>query len=116
MIGCGRNSCRKTVRPRTRLNENQIFFAPVITARSSLIIARMRQNLQQNVDLAWFDRFFGARSDADFHLVLGLCTGGSNYGTFVRLNGRMQLYAVIGAWRSDEQGIPQYTDRIVAPR
>jgi hypothetical protein len=77
---------------------------------------RMRQTLQRDIRLDWFDPFFGTRGgEAEFHLVLGLCAGGSNYGTRVRIGGQLHYYAVIGAWRADAQGVPQYNDRFVAP-
>ena len=75
---------------------------------------RMRATLDRNLKLAWFDGFFGPRRGADFHLVLGLCNGGGNYGTHTRPpSGREDLYAIIGAWNHDVQGVPEYPDSVM---
>jgi hypothetical protein len=69
---------------------------------------RLRQRLQQNVQLQWFQRFFGSGADSDFHLAVGLCNGSGNYGARTEVNGRVQLYCVLGVWSCDEQGIPEF--------
>lgn len=41
---------------------------------------RMRQLLERDVDLAWFDRFFGVRPTGDLRVIPGLVNGGTCYG------------------------------------
>jgi hypothetical protein len=76
--------------------------------------ARLRTVLERDVDVPWFDGFFGPRAGAAFYLVAGVCNGGANYGQRFRApDGREDLYAVIGAWQADSAGFPSYDDRVV---
>ena len=70
--------------------------------------ARLQRVLQQEVDLAWFARFFGRQSDEAFHLVPGLCNGGGSYGPSFRPQaGRGELYAIIGISQAESAGGPR---------
>ena len=72
--------------------------------------ARLRRVLQQEVDLAWFARFFGVPPEGSFHLVPGLCNGGGSYGpSFRAADGRSELYAIIGITQADSAGRPRIT-------
>ena len=76
--------------------------------------ARMRALLEREMDIGWFERYFGARSDAAFHLVPGLCSGGNNYGVrFQDADGREELFAIIGVTRADSAGFPVLDARSV---
>ena len=72
------------------------------------------QKVVERVDMAWFGAFFGERPKARFQVVLGLLNGGGNYGPSARLaDGSEDLYAILGCWQKDEQGLPRYDETIV---
>ncbi|HEX6811977.1 MAG TPA: DUF4932 domain-containing protein [Planctomycetota bacterium] len=76
--------------------------------------AQMQRVIEQHADLGWFARFFGARPTARFQVVLGLLNGGNNYGPSARLgDGGEDLYAILGCWQVDEQGLPLYGRTVV---
>ena len=80
-------------------------------------MARARAFVGEHADLEWFDRFFGARPGARFTVALGLLNGPLNYASRVRLgrnNKKENLYAVLGVWKTDENGEPVF-DRSVLP-
>jgi len=60
--------------------------------------------------LEWFDTFFGQRPRASFTVALGLLNGGQCYGPHFRAaDGHEELYCVLGVWRTDAQGLPEFT-------
>ncbi len=71
--------------------------------------SRMRQLLTNHVDLAWFGEFFGEQPGADFVIAIGLSNGGANYGPkYLAPDGSEELYAVMGVWLTDEEGLPRF--------
>jgi hypothetical protein len=74
--------------------------------------SRLRAFVTKNADLPWFDRFFGARAHAAFHVIPGLANGGSSYGVHVALsNGVEEIYAIPGIGRVDSDGLPYFDPR-----
>jgi hypothetical protein len=72
------------------------------------------QRVAEKVDMAWFGTFFGERPKARFQVVLGLLNGGGNYGPSALLgDGSEDLYAILGCWEKDDQGLPHYDEKIV---
>jgi uncharacterized protein DUF4932 len=70
---------------------------------------RLQKVLDENVRFAWFEQFFGARPKARFVLEIGLLNGGANYGPHVRrADGTEELHCVLGAWKTDAAGDPQF--------
>jgi hypothetical protein len=70
---------------------------------------RMRQLLAEQVDLAWFGDFFGAQPGAEFVLALGMGNGGGNFGPkFIAPDGTEELYAIMGVWLTDDEGLPRF--------
>lgn len=70
---------------------------------------RMRDLLDKDAHLEWFDSFFGPAKAADFHVALGMLNGGGSYGPRVVLpDGREEIYSVIGVWRTDPEGKPVF--------
>ena len=60
-------------------------------------------------DFGWYPRFYGGRPDLAYHLILGMNNGGGNYGPrLVYLDGRMELFSIIGCWTHDSAGNPTY--------
>jgi hypothetical protein len=79
-----------------------------------IAVQRMQETLDKNAHLEWFDRFFGPRKGADFHVVLGLLNGGGSYGTHLKKpDGQEDLYSVIGVWMVDAQGQPTFPSSVV---
>jgi len=71
--------------------------------------SRMRTVLEEKGHLEWFAEFFGRRPGARFTVVIGLLNGGSCYGPSFRApDGREEMYAVMGAWKTDAAGEPQF--------
>jgi hypothetical protein len=77
-------------------------------------IQRMQQTLDKYAHLEWFEKFFGPRQSADFHVVLGLLNGGGSYGVHLtKPDGREELYCIIGVWMVDFQGQPAFSASFV---
>ena len=71
--------------------------------------ARLRAYVSGEADLTWFDRFFGSRTHAPFHLVPGLVNGPASYGPHIRLeSGVEEIYAIPGVWKVDADGLPVF--------
>ncbi|BBM85389.1 DUF4932 domain-containing protein [Candidatus Uabimicrobium amorphum] len=62
----------------------------------------------QQLDLDWYSNFYGCPPKGKFVIVCGLGNGGGNYGPSVTVNGQETLYAIMGTWKVDEAGIPEY--------
>jgi hypothetical protein len=78
-------------------------------------VQRMQEVLDKHAHLDWFDRFFGPRQGADFHVVLGMLNGGSSYGARVTgADGQEELYSVIGVWMVDSGGQPTFAPAIAS--
>jgi hypothetical protein len=76
-------------------------------------VAKMEAVAVRDGDIAWFDRFFGARPGARFTVVLGMLNGGSCYGARRPADGgKEDLYCILGVWSTDASGAPQF-DRSV---
>ena len=71
--------------------------------------ARARQLVESEGHLDWFDRFFGARPGARFHLAPALVNGGSCYGPKFQQGQQEELYCILGVWSCDAEGQPQFT-------
>jgi len=72
-------------------------------------VARMQSLMAKEAHLEWFDTFFGQRPQASFTVALGLLNGGQCYGPHYRAaDGHEELYCVLGVWRTDTQGVPEF--------
>ncbi|HKE28959.1 MAG TPA: DUF4932 domain-containing protein [Bryobacteraceae bacterium] len=72
--------------------------------------ARLRTLVASKSDLAWFDKFFGAKPGARFIVVPALVNGGANYGPSLRAeDGREEMFAILGVWQLDERSSPRST-------
>jgi Domain of unknown function (DUF4932) len=87
-------------------------FAEFISAHRTLYEttqSRMKDLLDKEAHLEWFDEFFGPRPGTSFTVALGLLNGPNNYG--VRLStpdGKQELYCVLGVWATDDKGLPAF--------
>ncbi len=77
------------------------------------VSSRLERRLGERAYLEWFDSFFGAKPRATYRVVAGLLTGRSCFGVGVRFpDGREEIAPVLGVWRFDAQGLPEFTDEI----
>ncbi len=71
--------------------------------------SRMKDLLDKEAHLEWFDEFFGRRPQVSFNVALGLLNGPNNYGVrFVSADGKNEFYCVLGVWATDEKGLPAF--------
>lgn len=71
--------------------------------------ARMQALMENKAHLEWFNAFFGKRPQASFTVDVDLLNGGGNYGPHFRAaNGHEELFCVLGVWRTDSQGLPEF--------
>lgn len=76
---------------------------------------RLRRLLDQEVDLAWLDGFFGSRPKGGLFVVPGLVNGGANYGPKRwSADGSEELYAVMGVWLTDDAGQPRFDSSVAS--
>lgn len=94
----------------TRFNE-------FITAHRSLYEttqSRMMDCLDTNAHLEWFDEFFGSRPQASFTLAVGMLNGPHNFGVRCRtVDGKEELYCILGVWVTDKQGLPLFDQSVM---
>jgi hypothetical protein len=69
------------------------------------------QTVIQKIDFAWYKNFYGEVPRGTFNLYVGLLNGGMNFGPkVVHPDGKEELFAVIGAWKTDEKNLPVFAD------
>lgn len=67
------------------------------------------KKVYQNLDLEWYQNFYGAKPKGEFRIINGLGNGGANYGPKVIFqNGNEVVYAIMGTWSVDSLSIPTY--------
>jgi hypothetical protein len=65
--------------------------------------------IYNKLDLNWYTEFYGNQPNEKFIIVNGLGNGGGNYGPSVKLpNGQKEVYAIMGAWNTDSEGMVEY--------
>jgi len=66
------------------------------------------------VDFTWFQSFYGGKPAEGFNLIISLVNGGGNYGVKAMYNdGREDIYAIMGSWKTDSLGQPVYTMDVI---
>ncbi len=72
--------------------------------------------IYEQIDLNWFSSFFGNAPNEKFKIVTGLGNGGQNYGAHVQLaNNKREVYAIMGAWRTDSLGMVIFPEKEYFP-
>ncbi|MCX6304801.1 MAG: DUF4932 domain-containing protein [Bacteroidetes bacterium] len=67
----------------------------------------------KEIDLGWFKTFYGEKPEGSYNLIISLTNGGGNYGVKVRyLDGKEEMYSIIGSWEADSVGNPVYSAEI----
>ncbi len=70
--------------------------------------ARLKEIAEPQLDVTWFDRFFGPRP-VIASLIPGLLTGPSSYGPrAVGADGVEEVCAIVGVWSTDAEGRPLF--------
>ena len=75
---------------------------------------RLAAVVDDGVDFEWFNRFFGARADATFHLTAGLLNGSQNYGPrYESADGTLEFHSVLGVEKTDSAGVPVFEPQAI---
>lgn len=65
--------------------------------------------IYENLDLVWYNTFYGKKPTEKFIIVNGLANGGGNYGVSINYpNGEREVYAIMGTWRVDSTGMAEF--------
>jgi hypothetical protein len=95
----------------TNFNE----FIAIHRSLYELTQSRMEDCLEKNAHIEWFDEYFGSRPEANFTLAIGLLNGPGNYGGCCRsADGKEELYCILGAWKTDDKGLPAFDQSMMA--
>lgn len=64
----------------------------------------------EHLDRSWYPKFYGKEPNENFIIVNGLGNGGGNYGPSIDLpNGKRDVYAIMGIWKTDSLGMAEFT-------
>lgn len=64
----------------------------------------------EHLDRSWYPKFYGKEPNENFIIVNGLGNGGGNYGPSIDLpNGKRDVYAIMGTWKTDSLGMAEFT-------
>lgn len=74
---------------------------------------RLKATMARHGHLEWFDRFFGKRPGANFSIFLGMLNGPNCYGASLRTGRKLEMYCVLGVWRCDKRGIPEFPKSVL---
>lgn len=66
------------------------------------------KKVYDELDINWYQKFYGQKSKGEFRIVNGLGNGGGNYGPSITINDKEFIYAIMGTWSVDSLGMPQY--------
>lgn len=65
--------------------------------------------IYKKLDLDWYTHFYGKEPNEKFIIINGLGNGGGNYGPTVNLpNKENEVYAIMGAWNTDSEGMVEF--------
>lgn len=67
------------------------------------------KKVYENLDLEWYQNFYGEGQKGEFRIINGLGNGGASYGSnIIYPNGNEVVYAIMGTWSIDSLGMPKY--------
>jgi hypothetical protein len=63
----------------------------------------------EQLDLTWYKSFYGKEPNEKFIIVNALGNGNGNYGTTINFsNGKREVYAIMGTWKTDSVGMAEF--------
>ncbi|MCP4645736.1 MAG: DUF4932 domain-containing protein [bacterium] len=74
---------------------------------------RLERLIDDKVELAWYDEFFGPKSGAQFRISPALLNGGSCYGPRVAFPDGQEFHCMLGVWLIDHEGVPVFDATVV---
>ncbi|WP_394420260.1 DUF4932 domain-containing protein [Tenacibaculum mesophilum] len=67
------------------------------------------KKVYQNLDLEWYQKFYGEDPKGEFKIINALGNGGASYGPkIIYPDGNEVIYAIMGTWSVDNLGMPKY--------
>ncbi|MCG8575500.1 MAG: DUF4932 domain-containing protein [Flavobacteriales bacterium] len=69
----------------------------------------------EELDLDWYQQFYGAAPKGEFRIINGLGNGGGNYGPKIKIDDKEIIYAIMGSWSVDSTGHPIYPSKSYFP-
>ncbi len=93
------NDFYQTADCKTFFEENKDLYA--------LASSRFEQ-VYKELDVQWYEDFYGEKPKGTFRIVNGLGNGGGNYGPKTLIDGEETVYAIMGTWSVDSLGVPVY--------
>src|SRR5699024_1823096 len=64
----------------------------------------------EHLDLDCYTKFYGKEPNEKYVIIKGLGNGGGNYGPSIDLpNGKREVYAIMGTWKTDSLGMADFT-------
>ena len=70
------------------------------------------KEITDKVDFDWFKKFFRVLPERKFRIIISLTNGMHNYGPqVIYKDGTEEYYAIMGCWKTDENGFPTYEDK-----
>lgn len=74
------------------------------------------QKIVDDIDIPWFEKFYGERPKGKFNVYVGLLLGGGNFGAKVIYpKGKQDIFAIMGVTAADEKGIPVFSAEAETP-
>lgn len=72
--------------------------------------------IYEELDISWYQSFYGQAPKGEFVIVNGLGNGGGNYGPhYLEESGKEIIYAIMGTWKTDSLGQPTYSSSSYFP-
>lgn len=66
--------------------------------------------IYEHLEIEWYKNFYGKEPNEEFIIISGLGNGGGNYGPSINFpNGKRQVYAIMGTWKTDSLGMANFT-------
>jgi len=79
-------------------------------------VNRRFYSLYKEIDLNWYQSFYGEKPKDQFKIIIGLGNGPGNYGPKLILPDKQEtVYAIMGIYKVDKQGLPIYFSKGYLP-
>ena len=79
-------------------------------------VNRRFYSLYKEIDLNWYQSFYGKKPHNIFNIIIGLGNGPGNYGPKLILPDKQEtVYAIMGIYEVDKQGLPVYFSKGYLP-